>query len=128
MNERSTTAALLALVVLVASLAGSPTRAFEGALHLPSLTGTSGGATAGGADKLLHVAGYTALAYAVAAAVRAQTPRMLAGIVLAVTVFGVGIEVVQPSVGRHASALDALANLAGAALGALAWWRFRQRD
>ena len=104
-------AALLALVVLAASL-----------------TGTPGGATAVGVDKLLHAAGYAALAYAVAAAAEVRTPRVLAGVVLAVTAFGVGIEAVQPLVGRNASAADALANLAGAVAGALAWWQFRRHD
>ena len=50
----------------------------------------------------------------------ADTDRALVGVSLAVTAFGAGVEVVQPTVGRTASVLDALANAAGAALGVLA--------
>ena len=116
MNDRRTAAAALALLVLAASLA--PT---QGAV-------TTGDATALGADKLLHAVGYAALTYAVARALHARTARRLTVVVFAVAAFGAGVELVQPFVGRTASALDALANLAGAALGALAWLRFHRRD
>ncbi|HEY7466556.1 MAG TPA: VanZ family protein, partial [Dehalococcoidia bacterium] len=50
--------------------------------------------------------------------------RMLAAVVLVAGLFGVVIEAYQSTLeGREASAYDALANLAGAAFGALtAWW------
>jgi VanZ family protein len=72
------------------------------------------------ADKLFHFAGYAALAFAAVMAPAEDTDRALVGVVLAVAAFGAGIEVVQPAVGRTASAMDALANAAGATVGALA--------
>ena len=79
----------------------------------------AGAAAAFSADKLLHGIGYAALTFAVARAARARAPRRLAAVVLAVTALGVGVELVQPLVGRTASPLDALANLGGAVAGAL---------
>jgi len=78
-----------------------------------------------GADKLAHVVGYAGIAFAGAMAPEEDTDRALVGVVLAVTAFGAGVEVLQPVADRPASALDALANLAGAAVGALAARRHR---
>jgi VanZ family protein len=97
-------AAVFALVVLGASLVPLP----------------DGDGVPAGLDKLVHAAGYAAVAFAAAMAPEEDTDRALAGVVLAVTAFGAGVEVVQPTVGRTASLADALANLAGAAAGALA--------
>jgi len=79
-----------------------------------------GGSLLAGTDKLLHAVGYAAVAFAAANAPEAPTDRTLVGVVVAVAAFGAGVEVVQPVVGRAASLGDAVANLAGAALGALA--------
>lgn len=97
-------AVALAVVVLAASLVPA-----SGGDSLPP-----------NADKLFHFAGYAALAFAAAMAPDEATDRALVGVVLAVTAFGAGIEVVQPAVGRTASVLDALANVAGATVGVLA--------
>jgi len=94
----------LAVVVLAASL----------------VPASGGGSLPPNADKLLHLAGYAAVAFAAAMALDDDTDRALVGVALAVTAFGAGVEVVQPTVGRTASVLDALANAAGAALGVLA--------
>lgn len=115
MNERRAAAAVLALVVLIASLAPAP-----GGVAAAS-------ATAFGVDKLLHVVGYAVLTYAVASAVRARTARRLTAVVVAVTALGAGVELVQPLVGRTASSLDALANLAGSVAGGLLWAFNRSR-
>lgn len=115
MNRRHVVTGVLALVVAAASLAPA------------SGGGTAGALLGGGADKLLHAVGYAALAFAAAAAANASTARRVAGVVLAVLVFGVGVELLQPFVGRTASILDALADLAGATAGALAWTTTRSR-
>jgi VanZ family protein len=107
--------AVLALVVLGASLAPVP-----GTVSTAS-TGTVG------ADKLLHAVAYAGLTFAVATAVDTRSPGRLAGVVLAVTAFGVAVELVQPFVGRTASLLDALADLAGSLAGALSWAVSRSR-
>jgi len=73
-----------------------------------------------GADKLVHAVGYAAIAFAATRAVEDPSRRALVAVVATVFGFGAGIEVVQPLAGRTASVTDALANLAGAALGALA--------
>lgn len=110
MNGHRVVAPVLALVVLAASLAP-----ISGGVSTAVGTGL-------GADKLLHAVGYAALTWTVASAVGAPTVRRLAAIVLVVTAFGAGVELVQPLVGRTASLLDALANLAGAVAGGL--WAF----
>jgi VanZ family protein len=87
---------------------------------LASVTPISGGnAPVTGApvplDLLAHVAGYAVLA---ALLVRARVP--VAPAVLVAATFGVGIEGVQIAVAtRTPSAVDALANLAGAVAGAI---------
>jgi len=96
-------ATLAALAVVAASLVPGSTGA---ASSLPP-----------GADKLLHAAGYAAVAYAAASATDDQSVRTLAVVALAVAALGTGVELVQPLVGRHASAFDALANLVGATAG-----------
>lgn len=101
----------LSVVVLAASLVPA-----SGGQRLPA-----------GADKLAHAVGYAAVAFAAGMTPEEATDRALAGVVLAVAAFGAGIEVVQPTVGRTTSLLDALANLAGAALGALAARQRRPR-
>jgi VanZ family protein len=80
-----------------------------------------------GADKLLHAAGYGAIAFFVAGARSARTIRQLAVVVVAVTLLGAGVELVQPFVGRTGSALDAFANLVGAWSGAVAFELSRSR-
>jgi VanZ family protein len=86
-----------------------------------SLVPTSGGESfPTGADKLLHVVGYAAIAFAAGKALEDATDRALVGVVVGVTVFGAGVELLQPVAGRATSGLDALANLVGAVLGALA--------
>lgn len=82
---------------------------------------------ASGADKLLHGVGYGAIAFFVAGARNARTLRQLAVVVVAVTLLGAGVEVVQPFVGRTASVGDAFANLVGAWSGALAFELSRTR-
>ena len=92
--------------------------AVVGASLLPaSGAGGAAGSLPTGADKLLHAAGYAAVAYAAASSVDGSAPRTLALVALGVAAVGAGVEVVQPAVGRHASALDALANLVGAVAG-----------
>lgn len=115
MDRPRVVVAVLALVVLGASLAPIP----------GSVSTASGGAV--GADKLLHAVGYAGLTFAVATAVSTRNPRRLAGVVLAVTAFGAGVELVQPFVGRTASLWDALANLVGSLAGALLWTVNRSR-
>ena len=97
-------AAGLAVVVLAASLVPVP----------------DGDSVPTGADKAVHAVGYAALAFAAAMAPEEGTDRALVGVVVGVAAFGGGVEVLQPLAGRTASALDALANLAGAAVGAAA--------
>ncbi|WP_232702895.1 hypothetical protein [Halobacterium wangiae] len=89
------------------------------AASLVPASAASGGSLPGGADKLLHAVGYAALSFSVAVALRARTGRALAAVVLVVAALGAGVEVVQPTVGRTASLLDAAANLGGATAGAL---------
>lgn len=106
---------MVAFAVLTASL-------------LPGQSGVAAaGATPFGVDKIVHVIGYACLTYTVAGAVRARTAGRLAAVVVAVAAFGAGVELVQPVVGRTASPLDALANLAGAVAGALLWALSRSR-
>ncbi|WP_208288683.1 VanZ family protein [Halobacterium sp. R2-5] len=102
---------VVAVAAIVAVLAGS------------LAPGSTAGGLPAGADKLLHAAGYATIAFAVAAARRARALRALAAVVLAVALFGAAVELVQPTVGRTASLLDALANLLGATAGAAVRWR-----
>ena len=101
---------VLAVVSIAAVLAGS------------LAPGSTAGGLPAGADKLLHAAGYATIALSLAGAQRAETGRTLVSIVLAAALLGVGVEVVQPTVGRTASLLDAVANLLGATAGAVGWW------
>lgn len=84
--------------------------------------GSTAGGLPAGVDKLLHAAGYAVIALSLAGARRAERGRTLVSIVLAAALLGVGIEVVQPLVGRTTSLLDAVANLLGATAGAVGWW------
>ncbi|MCD2202706.1 VanZ family protein [Halobacterium sp. KA-6] len=101
---------VLAVVSIAAVLAGS------------LAPGSTTGGLSAGMDKLLHAGGYAVIAFSLAGARQAETGRVLVSIVLAAALLGVGIEVVQPTVGRTASLLDAVANLLGAAVGAVGWW------
>ncbi|GAA0265524.1 VanZ family protein [Halobacterium noricense] len=101
---------VLAVVSIAAVLAGS------------LAPGATAGGLPAGVDKFLHAAGYAMIALSLAGAQRAETGRTLVSIVLATALLGVGIEVVQPLVGRTASLLDAVANLLGATAGAFGWW------
>jgi VanZ family protein len=83
--------------------------------------GSAAGGLPAGADKLLHAVGYAVIAVSLAGAQRAERGQTLVSIVLAAALLGVGVEVVQPTVGRTASALDAVANLLGATAGAVGW-------
>jgi len=76
-----------------------------------------------GADKLLHVVDYAALAFALGYARRARTPgALLTAFVAAVAVGGV-VELLQgPLPTRATSLADAVANTVGAALGTAGWW------
>ena len=87
---------------------------------VPASAGTGGGFPAG-ADKLLHLVGYAALSFSVAAALRTRTVRVLAAVVVAVAALGAGVELLQPLVDRTASLLDAAANLGGATAGVAIW-------
>ncbi|CQH60660.1 VanZ family protein [Halobacterium hubeiense] len=101
---------VLAVLSIAAVLAGS------------LAPGSTGGGLPAGADKLLHAVGYATIAVSLSGARRAETGRALVSVVLAAALLGVGIEVVQPTVGRTASVLDAAANLLGASAGAVGWW------
>jgi len=80
------------------------------------------------ADKLLHLAGYAAIAFAAGMSPRPATDRALVAVLLGVVALGAVVEVVQPTVGRTASGLDAVANLAGAAVGVLVARRRRRAE
>lgn len=88
---------LLAAIVAVATLTPSE--------NLPS---------APGSDKLHHFLAFGAIAFPMALA----RPRAFLWIVLAVSAYGGGIEIVQSHVGRHGNIMDALANAIGAFCGA----------
>ncbi|WP_380675893.1 VanZ family protein [Salinigranum sp. GCM10025319] len=102
-------------VVLVGSL-----------LPAPETGGASIGLFGVGVDKVVHAASYAVVA-GLAAASRDWRRRGLAvlGIVVAVAVFGAGVEVAQSFVpGRTMSGADAVANAVGAATGVVGWWLF----
>jgi VanZ family protein len=111
-RDRAAVAAGVAAVVVAGSLVPAP---------------ENGGGLPPGADKLLHVAGYAAVAWAWGRALDPPTDRGLAAVAVGAALLGAGVEVVQPTVGRTASGLDAAANLAGAVVGALAVWVSRSR-
>lgn len=101
----------IALVILAASL----------------VPGGSGGGTVGpvGVDKLLHVGGYAVLAAASVVTLRHGDAWGSLGVIVAVTAFGGVIELLQgPVPGRHVSALDLVADAAGAVAGTAGWWLF----
>jgi VanZ family protein len=81
----------------------------------------SGTPDTGHADKLLHTAGYAVLAWLGARALPATSRIDAAGVLVAVVLFGAGVELLQPIVGRHTSLLDAIANLVGATAGLVCW-------
>lgn len=98
-----------------------------GAVILVASLVPGSGATIGpvGVDKLLHGAGYAVLAAATLFARGAQTARVFLAAVVAVTVFGGVVELLQgPVPGRHVSALDLVADAVGAMAGGAAWWLF----
>jgi VanZ family protein len=81
---------------------------------------------AGLPDKFLHFAAYAGLA---AILTLALGSRLVVTSVVLAAGLGAGLEVAQglQGSGRQAEIADALANLAGAALGAgLVWWRLRR--
>lgn len=88
--------ALLALVVGIATLIPQE--------YMPS---------APGGDKLHHFLAFGALAFPMAFA----RPRAAIWVVLVVSLYGALIEVIQPHVGRHGDAMDAIANAVGAFCG-----------
>jgi hypothetical protein len=104
-----------------------------------SLVPLGGGGAAGGAggvvvlgvgaDKLLHVVDYAALAFALGYGLRARTPAaLLSAFVVAVAVGG-AVELLQgPLPTRATSLADAAANTLGAALGTGGWWLVGARD
>lgn len=121
----------------------NPTRAWAAAVACAAVVvaaslvpgaGPGPGTLPPGGDKLLHAAGYAAVAYLLARAGAAARPTAPTGVALAATVaataLGGGVELLQSAVpGRTPSALDAAANLAGAVGGALVWAaRRRERD
>jgi VanZ family protein len=67
---------------------------------------------------------YAVLAFCAQTAVLSQRRQVPVAVVIAATTFGIGIEVYQSTLdGRTGSAYDALANLAGAMVGAgVAYW------
>ena len=67
-------------------------------------------------DKLMHLLGFGALAMPLAFAY----PRRALAVVIAATLFGGAIEVIQPFTGRSAEWFDLVADAGGAALGAIA--------
>lgn len=109
MRSRRWLPAAVALCILAASL----------------VPGGGGGGTVGpvGVDKLLHVVGYAVLAAATLVALRARTARTLLAVVVAVTLFGGVVELLQwPVPGRRVSVLDLVADAVGAVLGSAWWW------
>jgi VanZ family protein len=81
-----------------------------------------------------HVAVYAVLGFCAQTAVLSQRWHALVAVVLAASAFGAGIEVYQSTLdGRTGSGYDAVANLAGALMGAgvafwaTPWWGRRLR-
>ncbi|MFC7045593.1 VanZ family protein [Halobacteriaceae archaeon GCM10025711] len=76
-----------------------------------------------GLDKWLHAVAYAGLAFAVAYAILAHTPRDYLVVVLAAVAFGAGIEVVQYGLPERAfDVADMAANAVGAVLATACWW------
>ncbi len=73
-------------------------------------------------DKIQHFIGFAALASPLGFAY----PRRTLAIVAAATLFGAGIELVQPFVGRSAELADLVADALGATTGALAMRALRR--
>ena len=83
----------------------------------------SGGVAGVGADKLLHLLDYAALAFALGYAVRARTAKTLLTVFLTAVAVGGAVELLQgPLPTRATSLADAAANTVGAALGTAGWW------
>lgn len=109
MRSRRLLAVAVAAVILAASL----------------VPDGGGGSAVGpvGVDKLLHFGGYAVLTLVALAALRAQSARTVLAVVVLVTVFGGGVELLQgPVPGRSVSTLDLVADAVGAVVGAAAWW------
>ena len=72
-------------------------------------------------DKLQHAGAYMVMSVLVFASLGSSVSlsRRLVIVLIACTLLGVGIELVQPATGRTADASDALANAGGASLGCL---------
>lgn len=76
-----------------------------------------------GADKLLHVVDYAALAFALGYAVRRRDAPGLLGVFVVAVAVGGGVELLQGLLSTRATSLaDAVANAVGAAVGTVAWW------
>ena len=74
------------------------------------------------ADKLYHLAAFAALIMPTAL----WRPHRIAWTIAAGLILGLGIEIIQPHVGREGSALDFLADALGLALGAACGWLLRR--
>ncbi len=70
-----------------------------------------------GSDKLMHLGAYGVLSGLTWPALEVWGGRRLLGVALALIVFGLAIELVQPSVGREFSVADAVANALGVLVG-----------
>jgi VanZ family protein len=74
------------------------------------------------ADKLYHLAAFAALIMPTAL----WRLHRIAWTIVAGLSFGLGIEIIQPHVGREGSALDFLTDALGFALGAACGWLLRR--
>lgn len=72
-------------------------------------------------DKLQHASAYLVMSVLVFGSLSSSMslPRRLVIVLIACTLLGVGIELVQPATGRSADLGDAIANAGGASLGCL---------
>jgi VanZ family protein len=72
-------------------------------------------------DKLQHAAAYLVMSVLVFASLSSSMSllRRLVIVLIACTLMGIGIELIQPATGRSADVGDALANAGGASLGCL---------
>lgn len=101
----------LGVAILAVSLLPAPGDA-------PTLVGPFGV----GLDKYVHAGGYALLSYAATDARHPRSFRGVAVVVLAVGLYGAGVELAQGlSPGRLPSLGDAVANLLGAAVGSAVW-------
>lgn len=81
-----------------------------------------------GADKYSHAAAYLAVAWSLAWARRATTPRTLLVVAAVAAAYGAGIELIQATLpARSLDPADAVANTVGAAVGAALRY-LRSRD